>query len=272
MSFLESHSVVSSPPDQRVNVVSVDLFVGSYNRLQEYIIEAAHQREPRSVCFANVHMAIEARRNPAIAKAVNEADWVVPDGVPLLWAMRGLYKVEQERIAGMDATSTLLDRAAAEGIAVFFYGSTPDVLERVRCLSQEAYPALRVAGMLSPPFRPATPDEDEATIAQITASGAGLVFVALGCPKQELWMARMRGRIPAVLLGVGGALPVLAGHRSRAPQWIQQAGMEWLFRLAQEPRRLFKRYAVTNSLYVYYLLGQFATRRSLLTGSRGPVE
>lgn len=242
--------------NQRVRIVDLVVSVSSYAQLIDSIMGAAHQREPRRICFANVHMAVEARRSVAIAEAVNGADWVVPDGVPLLWAIRGLYGMNQERIAGMDAITTLLERAATEGVSVFFYGSTPAVLEGVRRVSQEAYPSLRVAGMVSPPFRPATINEDESIIAQIAASGAGLVFVALGCPKQELWMARMQGRIPAVLLGVGGALPVMAGHQTRAPHWIQRIGMEWCFRLAQDPGRLFKRYAVTNFLYIYYILRQ----------------
>jgi N-acetylglucosaminyldiphosphoundecaprenol N-acetyl-beta-D-mannosaminyltransferase len=264
MASIKSQSPSLTHPvlNQRVSVISLDLSVGAYDQLLDCVIQAAHQHTPRSVCFANVHMVMEARRSPSIAKAVNGADWVVPDGVPLLWAMRGLHKLHQERIAGMDATSSLLSRAATEGISVFFFGSTPDVLEQVQRLCLEMHPSLRIAGMVSPPFRPATPEEDEDTIRTITASGAGLVFVALGCPKQELWMARMRGRIPAVLLGVGGALPVLAGHQARAPHWIQRAGIEWLFRLVQEPRRLFKRYALTNSLYVYYILQHLVRQRT----------
>lgn len=261
MVSLESPLVSRPIRSQRVSVISLDLSVGAYDQLLDCIIQDAHQRTPRSVCFANVHMVMEARRSPAIAEAVNGADWVVPDGVPLLWAMRGLHKLHQERIAGMDATSSLLSRAATEGISVFFFGSTPDVLEQVQRRCAEMYPSLQIAGMVSPPFRPATPEEDKAAIDTITASGAGLVFVALGCPKQEIWMARMRGRIPAVLLGVGGALPVLAGQQARAPHWIQRAGAEWLFRLVQEPRRLFKRYALTNSLYVYCILQHLVKQR-----------
>ncbi len=213
------------------------------------------------VCFANAHMVIEARRNPVIAQAVNQADWITPDGVPLVWAMRGLYDVHQDRIAGMDVTATILQQAADEGVPVFFYGSTPQLLERIRKTCMERFPALEIAGTLSPPFRPTTPDEDDDTIAQITRSGAGLVFVALGCPKQELWMSRVQGRIPAVMLGIGNALAVLVGEEERSPQWMQQAGLEWCFRLAQEPKRLIKRYAVTNSLYIYYVLRQLVNQR-----------
>ncbi|WP_461096080.1 WecB/TagA/CpsF family glycosyltransferase [Spirosoma luteolum] len=244
----------------RRSVVSLSVYTGTYAAFIDAVMQAAHRHEPRSACFANVHMVVEARRDPAIAAAVNGADWVCPDGVPLTWAMRLLYGLRQERVAGMDVTDTLLARAAAEGVSVYFFGSTPEVLARIRAQCADRFPGLVIAGMVSPPFRPATPAEDAAAAAAIRASGAGLVFVGLGCPKQERWMARLRGQVPAVLLGVGGALPVLAGDQARAAAWIRRAGLEWLFRLLLEPRRLLKRYAVTNPLYVYYLLKQWLRR------------
>jgi len=249
----------------RVNLISLNVSIGSYNYVQNWMIQEARQRVSRMVCFANVHMVIEARRNPLIAEAVNNADWVTPDGVPLAWAMRGLHYVKQERVAGMDITASLLEQAARDSVSVFFYGSTPQVLERIRKKCNERFPTLQIAGVLSPPFRPSTPEEDEATIKQIAESGAGLLFVALGCPKQELWMSRMQGRIPAVMLGIGNALAVFAGEEARSPAWMQRAGLEWCFRLAQEPRRLFKRYALTNSLYIYYVLRQLMLQQSRLT-------
>ncbi|MFD2934150.1 WecB/TagA/CpsF family glycosyltransferase [Spirosoma flavum] len=252
---------VSRSLSERLHLISLNLSPGSYSQLQDWIINAAHQRESRTVCCANVHMVIEAKQNPAIAEAVNSADWVTPDGVPLVWALRGLYGLRQDRIAGMDLAVSLLQRAADEGISVFFYGSTPQVLERLSQTCLERFPALQIAGVLSPPFRKTTPGEDNTISKQISDSGAGLVLVILGCPKQELWMAQMRGRIPAVMIGLGGALLVLAGFQTRAPLWMQQNGLEWLFRLAQEPRRLFKRYAVTNSLYIWYVGVQWITQR-----------
>lgn len=261
MPLQQSELSTLSTPVRRTRVISLNVSLGNYAHLQDWVIEAARHRESRSVCFANVHMVVEARRNAAIAQAVNSADWVAPDGVPLLWAMRGLYGLRQERIAGMDAISSLLQKAAEAGISAFFYGSTPDVLDEIRRICAREFPSLQIAGMVSPPFRPMTPAEETDVIDEITASGAGLVFVALGCPKQELWMARMRGRIPAVLLGIGGALPVLAGQQTRAPRWMQKIGTEWLFRLMQEPRRLFKRYTVTNSLYIYYFVRQFLNQQ-----------
>jgi len=248
---------------QRTKLISLNISVGSYNHVQDWMIQEARRRVSRMVCFANVHMVVEAQRNVTISKAVNNADWVTPDGVPLVWTMRGLHQVKQERIAGMDITASLLERAAKEGISVFFYGSTPQLLNRIREVCNEQFPSLRIAGMISPPFRAPTAAEDSETIAQISASGAGLVFVALGCPKQELWMSRMQGKIPAVMLGIGNALAVFAGEEDRSPSWMQKAGLEWCFRLAQEPKRLLKRYAVTNTLYIYYIVRQLLSKQEI---------
>ncbi|MFD2570791.1 WecB/TagA/CpsF family glycosyltransferase [Spirosoma soli] len=241
---------------KRSNVINLNVSLGNYQHVRDWIINAAQRGDSRTVCFANVHMAVECRQKPDVARAVNNADWVTPDGMPLVWAMRLLYGIQQDRITGMDMLPSLLEQAAEHKIPVFFYGSTADVLERSEKACQQLFPRLIIAGAYSPPFRKLTEEEEEEEINLITKSGAKLVFVALGCPKQELWLSRMRNRIPAVLLAIGGALPVLAGEVSRAPLWMQRAGMEWIFRLVQEPRRLFKRYAVTNSVFVYSLIRQ----------------
>lgn len=252
---------VSTMTGDKARLISLDLYTGSRESLLRAIMQAARRRESRGVCFANVPLVVAAQRDPAVAAAVNRVDWITADGVPLTWAMRALYGIRPERIAGMAATDTLLRLAAQQQIPVFFYGSTPEVHQRTWQLCRVMYPTLSIVGMVAPPFRPATPAEDEAIIADITASGAGLVFVSLGCPEKERWIARMQDRIPAVLLGVGGALPVLAGYRARAPRLIQQAGLEWLFRLVQAPSRLGRRYAFTNPLFGYYLLRQWLSGR-----------
>lgn len=253
-------SNTNSLPTKRLDLISLQLSIGTYNQAMDWIIDAAHRHESRSVCFANVHMAVEVKQSAEFANVVNGADWVAADGVPLVWGLRGLYGQQQDRIAGMDMLPDLLKRAVSEKLSVFFYGSTPDVLDRTKQACERLYPGVQIAGMISPPFRPLTVEEESVIAKRITDSGANLVFVALGCPKQEQWMARMRNHIPAVLLGIGGALPVLAGEQKRAPEWMQNLGMEWVFRLAQEPRRLFKRYAVTNSLYVWHVGKQWISQ------------
>ncbi len=157
----------------------------------------------------------------------------------------------------MDLATSILQQASEEGIAVFFYGSTQDVLDRLRVMCIERFPELRIAGMVSPLFARLQKMKMSKLLSKLLNQMLELVFVILGCPKQERWMARMKGRIPAVMIGLGGALLVLAGYQSRAPQWIQNYGLEWFFRLVQEPRRLFKRYATTNSYFIYHFVKQY---------------
>lgn len=253
MSSFSNGSPMCAQQPERAPVISLNVSLGSYDHIRESIIRAAQQGESRTVCFANVHMTIEGQQKKEFAELVNGADWVCADGVPLTWAIRLQRQIRQDRVAGIDMLPDLVRRAADENLPVFFYGSTPDVLAKTVAVCEQRHPDLRIAGVLSPPFRALTPAEEEATVTQINASGARLVFVALGCPKQERWMAQMRGRIGAVMLGIGGALPILAGVQSRSPLWMQQNGLEWAYRLAMEPRRLFKRYAVTNSLFLLHL-------------------
>ncbi|GAB3032327.1 WecB/TagA/CpsF family glycosyltransferase [Spirosoma pulveris] len=199
-------------------------------------------------------MVIEAVKDAAFADAVNKSAWVTPDGVPLLWTLQAFYRVRQDRITGLDVLPLLLEEADRNQLSVYFYGSTVSILEKCRVFCAERHPTLTVAGMHSPPFRALSSREEQQVIADINASGASIVFVSLGCPKQEKWMASVSTRISAVLLGIGGALPVLVGAQKRAPRWLQRSGLEWVYRLVQEPRRLIGRYATTNSLFVFYFL------------------
>lgn len=245
---------------ERVPLLGLLVSLGSYWQIQESIVAAAKRNESRSACFANVHMTMEADNRKEFANVVNRADWVATDGVPLTWALRLLYGIRQDRICGFDLVPDLISRATEEKLPIFFYGSTPEVLEKVVAKCQQLHPTVQIVGSVSPPFRALSVQEEEAIIEQINTSGARLVFVALGCPKQERWMCAMRGRIQAVLLGVGGALPLFAGIQSRAPRWMQRSGLEWTYRLAMEPGRLFKRYAITNSLFVLRLASKLLRR------------
>lgn len=240
----------------RVPVLTLGISLGTYLQIQESIIAAARQGASRTACFANVHMTVEASNDAAFAAIVNSADWVLADGVPLTWMIERQHQIRQERVAGIDMLPDLVRRAAEEKLPVFFFGSTPNVLASAVAVCQERHPDLQIAGTLSPPFRPLSDEEEEEIVRQINESDAKIVFVALGCPKQERWMARMRGRIQAVMLGIGGALPILAEQQSRAPRWMQRTGLEWFHRLTKEPRRLFRRYAVTNSQFILSVIRQ----------------
>lgn len=250
---------VSKPARLRRQVIRLNLTIQPYGEFIDDVLDAARQRQSAYVCCANVHMVVEAVRDPTFARAVNNATWVTGDGVPLLWSLRAFYGLRQERITGLDVLPTLLTEAARADLPVLFYGSTPQLLERCAAYCVAHHPALRVAGMISPPFTVLSAAEEQSMVEAITTSGAALVFVALGCPKQEKWMASVSHRIPAVLLGIGGALPVTVGEQKRAPRWMQRSGLEWFFRLIQEPRRLLGRYVTTNILFVYYFLVHLLT-------------
>ncbi|MEO6664301.1 MAG: WecB/TagA/CpsF family glycosyltransferase [Rubrivivax sp.] len=194
-------------------------------------------------------------------QTLSGADMATPDGAPIAWMLRRAGAAGQTRISGPDLMADCCGLAAQRGESIFLYGGTEDTLERLRARLLQRWPSLKIAGWLSPPFRTLTPAEDEAHIRQINASGAGSVWVGLGCPKQERWMAAHRGRILAVMVGVGAAFEFHAGTVSRAPLWMRNNGLEWLFRLAQEPRRLGRRYLVTNTLFIWGALQQLMGRR-----------
>ena len=236
---------------QTKQLLSIKISLGTYTSFVDRLIEQALSGQFSYTCVANVHMLIEAYRDLTFAAVVNNATIVTPDGQPLTWALKFLYGIEQVRVAGMDLLPDLLSVAEKKDIPVFFYGGTDSMQDATKNHLASKYPNLKIAGMYSPPFRSLSEAEEIATLKMINNSGARMVFVVLGCPKQEKWMASMKGKINSVMIGIGGALPVLVGIQKRAPKWMQRAGLEWFFRLCQEPRRLFKRYAFTNSLFVY---------------------
>lgn len=238
------------------NILGCRVDATSYEQATAQILQWARDGESRYVCVANVHMVMETQDDPSFKVLVNQADLVTPDGMPLVWMLRRMGYPHQERVYGPELTLRLVEAAAQQGIPVGFYGSTAEVLKRLIITLQECYPALWVAYAFSPPFRPLTPEEDADIVAEINASGARLLFIGLGCPKQERWMAGHKGWVRAVMLGVGAAFDFLAGTKPQAPRWMQRAGLEWLFRLLTEPRRLWRRYLVNNSVFVMLVLAQ----------------
>ncbi len=210
----------------------------------------ATNHESRYVCICNVHSVVTASQDAEFGRVVREADMATPDGAPVAWMMRKLGHAGQQRINGPDLMWKYCEQVQSSDESVFFYGSTEETLEILKAKLLAAFPRLKIAGVISPPFRKLTAEEDDAIVAQINASGAGTVWVSLGCPKQEMWMAAHRGRINAVMVGVGAAFDYHAGTIKRAPKWMQNNGLEWFYRLVSEPRRLWKRYLVTNTLFV----------------------
>jgi N-acetylglucosaminyldiphosphoundecaprenol N-acetyl-beta-D-mannosaminyltransferase len=215
----------------------------------------------RVVCAANVHMVMEAWDDAGFAELLAAADLVVCDGRPLVWTCRlqGVAGARQAR--GLDVMQAVCERAARRGLRVGLYGAAPGTLEQVRAALVEAHSGLDIVYAVSPPFRPLTAPEDEAVLAEITATGVQVLFVGLGCPKQEHWMMARRGRLGCVMLGVGAAFDMLAGEQPVAPRWVQRLGMEWVLRLACEPRRLWRRYALHNGRFVLLVARQLLRRR-----------
>lgn len=208
------------------------------------------------VCFTNAHSLVTAHRDPSLARALAEADMCLPDGTPVAWMAARLLGRPQLRVPGPDLMGAYLGEAARRGEPVFLYGGSPQTLQALQSRLARAFPGLVIAGACSPPFRPLTPEEDEEITRRINESGAKTVWVGLGCPKQELWMHEHRGKVRAVMLGVGAAFDFHAGTVVRAPAWMHGAGLEWLHRLWREPRRLWRRYLVTNSVFVGLALRQ----------------
>ncbi|WP_303311002.1 WecB/TagA/CpsF family glycosyltransferase [Hymenobacter sp. BT730] len=248
-------------------VLDTWISTGTTEQFVDSILALATRRASEYVCFANVHMVVEAHRHPQFRLIVNQAALVAPDGSPVAASVRWFGGGPQPRVAGMDLLPQLLEAAARQGKSVFFYGTTPAVLAAIATRAERELPTLRIAGMLAPPFRPLTPAEDEADVATINASDADLVFVALGCPRQERWMAAHKGRVPACMLGVGQAFMVYAGLERRLPPWARRLWLEWAYRLWLEPRRLWRRYLTTNTRFVYLvaarMLAQLANRHSV---------
>lgn len=212
----------------------------------------AQSRQSRVVCICNVHSVVLARSDTEFGEVIRSADMATADGFPVAFMLRRNGHPWQERINGPDLMLRYCTQTAASGESVYLYGGSNDTLVALRRALIEQLPELKIAGMYSPPYRALTDAEDAAVVARINASGAGVVWVGLGCPKQEKWMAAHRGRINTVMVGVGAAFDYHAGTVKRAPVWMQRHGLEWFYRLITEPRRLWRRYLVTNSLFLWH--------------------
>lgn len=233
----------------------------SYEDAARRVARWASESRSAYVCVASVHMVMEAFDSGPFRGTVNGADLVTPDGRPLVWALRASGVKGASQVRGTDLTSHVVERAAREGIPVGLYGGTPELLDSFVEVLGTRYPGIEVACKIAPPFRPLTPEEDEEVTREIVASGARVLLVGIGCPKQERWMAAHKDRIPAAMLGVGAAFDFHTGRIRQAPRWLQKAGLEWAFRLAMDPRRLWKRYARHNPRFVAMLLLQLAGLR-----------
>jgi len=212
-------------------------------------------------CVASVHSVMEAHDDPVFRRILNGADLVTPDGVPLVWSLRALGIRDAARVYGPDLTPLVCDEAARRGVPVGFYGGTPPMMRALTQYLLAREPSLRIAFTHCPPHGPAPMRPDERIVEAIEDSGARVLFVGLGCPKQERWMSVYRESLSCALVGVGAAFDFLAGAKPKAPAWMQRAGLEWLFRLGCEPRRLWRRYLWNNPRFAWRIAVQIARAR-----------
>ena len=235
------------------DILGVRIAVTDMPRTIAAIVEHLANWQGEYICVSNVHTTVTAHDDPAYRKVQNGAVMALPDGGPLSAYSRAHGFPDAARVTGPDLMRAILRESGAHGWRHFFYGSTPETLALLKKKLAETYPGATVAGMLSPPFRPLTPEEDAAIVAEINAAKPDFVWVGLGAPKQECWMSEHQKKVQGLMIGVGAAFDYEAGNIRRAPDWMQKQNLEWLYRLMQDPVRLFKRYFVTNLRYLWLI-------------------
>ncbi len=241
--------MLTSKLDYR-NILDTRIDATSYNDACDRIQNWANKNTSCYIVAANVHVVMSGYWQPQYQQVINGAALVTSDGMPLVWAMRLLGVKEQSRVYGPDLMLAWCDRAAKLGMPIYLYGGTETMLVKLQQNLEQQFPGLKIAGSYSPPFRLLTPEEEQADLDRIHKSGAKVVFVALGCPKQEYWMARQETKLQAVAIGVGAAFSFHSGEVSQAPRWMMKLGLEWLYRLVTEPKRLWRRYLVNNPVFL----------------------
>jgi N-acetylglucosaminyldiphosphoundecaprenol N-acetyl-beta-D-mannosaminyltransferase len=247
---------------ERINILGVGVSAINTSMTLDTVDEWILRDEPHYVCVTGVHGIMESYRQEAVRYIHNAAGLVVPDGMPLVWLSRlkGFHHVT--RVYGPDLMLALCERSMGRGYRHFFYGGAQGIAERLATRLQARLPGLKVAGVYSPPFRTLEPAEDEQVVETINSVRPHVVWVGVGTPKQEVWMAQHVGRLNApVLIGVGAAFDFHAGAKRQAPRWVMRVGLEWMFRMIQEPRRLGPRYLINNPLFVGLVIRQLLGRR-----------
>jgi N-acetylglucosaminyldiphosphoundecaprenol N-acetyl-beta-D-mannosaminyltransferase len=244
-----------------MEIAGVPISLTSYDEVVDVLGQGPAERA-RVVAVCNVHSVMSARRDPVLHAAISQADIATSDGVPLVWVMRLAGRPGQLRVYGPDLMKLALQRGVERGWRHYLYGTTPQTLDRLLTAIGQFAPGAIVVGQTAPPFRALTLAETDAIVAELRASNANIVWVGLGMPRQEKWMHEIAPRLPGkTLVGVGAAFDLLSGTVPQAPATLQQVGLEWAFRLWQEPRRLWRRYVLNNPLYILLAVGQFVRYR-----------
>lgn len=234
---------------EKCNIIGTDILVTDMKKTVELIENSVEELRGKYICVGNVHTTVMAHDDAHYHEVQKKAAFVLPDGKPLSVYSRKHGFPEAKRVTGPDLMLELFARD--NGLKHYFYGSTEETLAMLKEKLLEKYPNLQIAGMVSPPFHALSREEDAEAVRSINASGADIIWVGLGAPKQENWMYDHRGKVRGVMIGVGAGFDYHAGNIKRAPMWMQKLSLEWLYRLLQDPKRLFKRYLVTNTRYLY---------------------
>lgn len=271
MSDCERRSTALVPDPPRVDVLGVGVSCLTLESSVALVARWVGEGEHHYVCVTGVHGVMESQRDEELKRIHNDSGMTTPDGMPMVWCAQLAGQRYVSRVYGPDLMLAVLGRACAEGWRSFFYGGGPGTAEQLARRLVSRFPDLIVAGTYTPPFRPLTPEEDSDVVQRINSSGAHLVWVGLSTPKQERWMSAQVHRLRAnALFGVGAAFDILAGTLTQAPAWMQRSGLEWSYRLAREPRRLWRRYLRNNPAFVARLVCR--PPRLLDAGGRAPQE
>lgn len=236
------------------NILGVDIAAIDMNWLVDYLNHNVKNLSGDYICVANVHTTVTAYEDQEYCKVQNSGIMAIPDGGPLSSVGRKRGFKNMKRTTGPDLMEEIFKISVEKGFRHYFYGSTEEVLEALYQKLEDNYPGIQIAGMYSPPFRPLTEEENKAVIDRINETHADYIWVGLGAPKQESWMAHNQGKLNGLMIGVGAGFSYHADLLKRAPAWMQKSNLEWLFRLLQEPRRLFARYLCTNLKFVWYAM------------------
>ncbi|WP_054939100.1 WecB/TagA/CpsF family glycosyltransferase [Paenibacillus ihuae] len=238
-------------------IINSNISALNFNQTVSVIEDWIVGKESRYVCICNTHSLVTASNDAQLAEVLETADLCTPDGMPLVWALKMYGFTEQDRVDGPNLMLRLCEEARRKKYKIFLYGGKEETLEKLVHSLNRDYQGADIVGSYSPPFRELTEEEHQQVTGMINDSGAELVFVSLGCPKQEIWMYNSRSQINGVMIGVGAAFDFISGTIKRSPVFFQKSGLEWLYRLGSDPKRLWKRYAYNNPVYIYRFLKTF---------------
>lgn len=240
---------------KKYSLFGVNYAATDYEEASSILVEKAKAHTSYAFSALAVHGLIEAYNSAKFLKAVNSIDMVVPDGQPVRWALNSLFGLGlKDRVYGPELALHVLRKANSHKLKIYLYGSTSTTLDKLVQFISSGYPEVEICGVHADRFREATEEEDRADIEKINRAGAHIVLVGRGCPRQEIWVSAHKGKVNAVMMAIGAAFDFHARVVSQAPPWMQKNGLEWLYRLIQEPRRLWKRYLITNSTFIYLFL------------------